>query len=249
MIEFNNQQLTCYEAAGQEIPKWTKNLRSFGEAGVVKIGKNGKLGDRRITCIFVNYAEKHSSDCYRMYNPKSGKIIETRDIQWLNKMYFRNDLIRSEYPEIRLYRDHEIATENEEIMTQDEDATINPDDINGVQTNDHSEYEVREGENLEEEESSDEDSIISTNTETSNSDPFPTQNTRSGRAIRKPQKYRDPNFETNLTATTYQNYYQVLEDGEIEENDPEIAAVGAAIGGGFDHTSELIPIKFKEAMT
>ncbi len=28
----------------------------------------------------------------------------------------------------------------------------------------------------------------------------------------------------------------------------KIAAVGAAIEGGFNHTSELIPIKFKEAM-
>ena len=102
---------------------------------------------------------------------------------------------------------------------------------------------------MEEEDSSNDKSIISTNTETSNSDPFSTQNTRSRRAVQKPQRFGDPNFETNLTATTYQNYYQVLEDGEIEENDPEIAAVGAAIGGGFDHTSELIPIKFKEAMT
>ncbi len=71
VIEFNNQQLTRYKAADQEIPQWTKSLRSFGEAGVVKIGKNGKLGDRRVTCIFVNYANKHSSDCYQMYNPKS----------------------------------------------------------------------------------------------------------------------------------------------------------------------------------
>ncbi len=97
VIEFNNQQLTRYEAAGQEISKWTKNLRSFGEAGVVKISKDGKFGDCRITCIFVNYEDKHSSNCYRMYNPKSGKIIETRDIQWLNKMYFQNDPIRSEF--------------------------------------------------------------------------------------------------------------------------------------------------------
>ncbi len=100
VIEFNNQQLTRYKAADQEIPQWTKSLRSFGEAGVVKIGKNGKLGDRRVTCIFVNYANKHSSDCYQMYNPKSGKIIKTRDIQWLNKMFFQNDIIRSEFPEI-----------------------------------------------------------------------------------------------------------------------------------------------------
>ncbi len=51
-----------------------------------------------------------------------------------------------------------------------------------------------------------------------------------------------------MTATTYHNYYQVLENDTIEEKDPDIAAVGA-IGGGFNHTSELIPIKFKEAMT
>ncbi len=84
VIEFNNQQLTHYEASGQEIPKWTKYLRSFGEARVVKIGQNGKLGDHGVTFIFVNYADKHLSNCYQMYNPKSGKIIETRDIQWLN---------------------------------------------------------------------------------------------------------------------------------------------------------------------
>ncbi len=64
VIEFNNQKLTQYKASGQEILKWTKNLRSFGEAGVVKISKNGKLGDHGVTYIFVNYADKHSSNCY-----------------------------------------------------------------------------------------------------------------------------------------------------------------------------------------
>ncbi len=80
VIKFNNKQVTKYKAAGQAIPKWTNNLRSFGEAGVVEIGKDGKLGDYKVTCIFVNYADKHLSECYWMYNPKSGKIIKTRDI-------------------------------------------------------------------------------------------------------------------------------------------------------------------------
>ncbi len=45
------------------------------------------------------------------------------------------------------------------------------------------------------------------------------------------------------------NYYILLDNGkEIEDYSFEFAAVGAAIGGGFDHTSELIPIKNKEAM-
>ncbi len=47
----------------------------------------------------------------------------------------------------------------------------------------------------------------------------------------------------------YHNFYQILRNNEIQAKDPEIAAGGAAIGGGFDHTSKLIPIKFKEAMT
>ncbi len=42
--------------------------------------------------------------------------------------------------------------------------------------------------------------------------------------------------------------YQVLANDETEENDFEFTAVGAAIAGGFYHTSKLIPIKFKEAM-
>ena len=28
-----------------KLPKWSKNLRTFGEAGVVKDGKDGKIGD------------------------------------------------------------------------------------------------------------------------------------------------------------------------------------------------------------
>ncbi len=126
-------------------------MHSFGEAGVVKIGKNGKLGDRGVTCIFVNYADKHLSVCYRLYNPKSGKIIKTRDIQWVNKMFLRNDIIRSEFPKIRLYRDHEINETNRQNLIQDDESAINQDDIDGVQTNDNTEFKAREGENVEEE--------------------------------------------------------------------------------------------------
>ncbi len=92
VIKFKNQQVIQYKTFGQEIPKWTKNLCLFGEARVVKIGKDGKLLDSGVTCTYVNYANKQLSDCYQMYNPKSGKIIETRDIQWLNKMFFRNNI-------------------------------------------------------------------------------------------------------------------------------------------------------------
>ena len=38
-------------------------LRTWGEAGVVMICKDGKTGG-----IFVRYADNHDADCYRMYN-------------------------------------------------------------------------------------------------------------------------------------------------------------------------------------
>ncbi len=161
-------------------------------------------------------------------------------------MFFWNNIIRSKFLEIRLYWDHEINETNEQNLIHDDEATINQDEFDGVQTNVNTELKSREGENLEEEDSSNNNSIISTNTETSNSNPFSTQNTRRGRVIWKPQLFWALNFETNLTATIYHNYYQVLENNETEEKDPEIAAVGAAIGGGFNHTSKLIPIKSKK---
>jgi hypothetical protein len=57
------------EHAGFEIPKFVKYLRIFGEAGIVKNGKDGKVGDRGITMAFVGYADGHAGNCYRMYNP------------------------------------------------------------------------------------------------------------------------------------------------------------------------------------
>ncbi len=56
----------------------------------------------------------------------------------------------------------------------------------------------------------DEDSIISTNNETSKSEPYSIRTTRSKRAIQKAQQYCDLNFVTNLMTTNYHNYYQVL---------------------------------------
>ncbi len=87
---------------------------------------------------------------------------------------------------------------DQQNLIQYDKSTTNPDNIDQVQTNNNSELQAREGENLEEEESSDEESAISTNTENSNSDPFPIQTTRSGRVISTPQWF---NFESNLILT------------------------------------------------
>ena len=46
--------------------------------------------DKGITCMFIGYDLDHAGDCYKMYNPLTGKYHISRDIKWLNKMYFKD---------------------------------------------------------------------------------------------------------------------------------------------------------------
>ncbi len=84
VIEYQDKQMTSFEAAGQRLPSLIANIRAFGEAGVIKINKNGKLGDRGKTCIFVNYPDNNSIDCFQIFNHSTGKVIKSRNIPWLN---------------------------------------------------------------------------------------------------------------------------------------------------------------------
>jgi len=71
-------------------PKFVSNLRTWGEAGVVKIRNKftKKIDDRGCICMFVGYPENHYDDTFRMWDPRSRRVHITRDISWLNKMYF-----------------------------------------------------------------------------------------------------------------------------------------------------------------
>ena len=40
--------------------------------------------------MMVGYALDHAGDCYRMYNPITKGIHQSRDIKWLNRMYFKS---------------------------------------------------------------------------------------------------------------------------------------------------------------
>ena len=62
------------------------------------------MGDRGIPMVFVGYADNHSWDCYRMWNPSTSKITESRDVIWLHRMYYQVDLDDETaiMPEIRM---------------------------------------------------------------------------------------------------------------------------------------------------
>ena len=64
-------------------------MRTFGEAGVVKEGKNRKTGKRGIKMMFVGYTMNRESDSKRMWNPATNCVVTTRDIIWMKQMLYR----------------------------------------------------------------------------------------------------------------------------------------------------------------
>ena len=68
-------------------PRWATNLRTWGEAGVVKEGKDGKTGDKGIA-MFVGYPVNQEADSVRMWNPITNGVVTTCDVIWLKRMFF-----------------------------------------------------------------------------------------------------------------------------------------------------------------
>lgn len=85
----NDKGAKCpYQKFYGKSPLFEKYMRTFGEKGIVTLnpGKaiKAKLDDRGIECIFVGYATNHAGNVYRMLNPKTNKVLVTRDVRWLS---------------------------------------------------------------------------------------------------------------------------------------------------------------------
>ena len=91
LVKVKGKIATRYQHMFGKNPAWVKHLRTFGEAGTVKVkGKyTPKLSDRGAQCMMVGYAEQHDGDVYRMWNPLTRKIHVTRDVIWLKQMLFK----------------------------------------------------------------------------------------------------------------------------------------------------------------
>jgi hypothetical protein len=72
------------------IPAFVKHLKTFGEAGVVTIVGTikKKVNMRGLLCLMGGYCTDRAGDCYKMYDPINNNVYFTRDVLWLNKMYF-----------------------------------------------------------------------------------------------------------------------------------------------------------------
>lgn len=64
----NGATKTRYEHFGLELLRFVKYMRTWREAGVVKVKSNTspKLKNKVITCLFAGYADNHEGDCCRM---------------------------------------------------------------------------------------------------------------------------------------------------------------------------------------
>jgi hypothetical protein len=90
----NISSIKTKDKCSYQIMFWKKpmlpiSLRIFGEIGVVtnKDDIQVKLKSRSLNCMFVRYSVDHANDVYRMLNLNSKRIIQTRDVIWLEKRH------------------------------------------------------------------------------------------------------------------------------------------------------------------
>jgi hypothetical protein len=89
ITSIKDKMICPYQLLYGSKPKLPESLRTFGEIGVVttKNDIKGKLTNRGTPCIFMGYSLNHAHDAYRMLNMDTKKIINSRDIVWMNQVY------------------------------------------------------------------------------------------------------------------------------------------------------------------
>ncbi len=169
--------------------------------------------------MFVGYALNHKGNCYRMWNPNMKKVFKTRDVVFLNRMFFMT-------PTMPVNKTH--STEYEDLNSVQQDkrgGTITADFVTG------------------------DDAAMIESVDSSVLDTLVVNNNlgqSTYECMYKRKTHYDPvtGRMIGAEATTLANYYQCFEDTDDEM---EFANVRTGIGGGFENTMELKPMKYKEA--
>ena len=73
-----------FENSYEEKPKIIGSFSEFGRIGyVAKRDKFKKqITDNTFKEIMVVYADNHTRDTYKLYNPETNRLIMTRDVKW-----------------------------------------------------------------------------------------------------------------------------------------------------------------------
>jgi hypothetical protein len=188
--------------------------------------------------MFVGYAENHKGGVYRMWNPKMRKIHITRDVIFLKRMLFQTTV--DEVSVVPSVTQDFITLDARESTHETEPTDAGSETSGGDESEDHS--------------------ASNPDSDNDNNDGEPNdgatgewQTARSGRTSRMPSRYRtDIGAAAIISTECERNYYSLLLDEndyeDCEEEDEEIACVGAGLGGGFQSTKELHVMKYKQAM-
>jgi hypothetical protein len=91
LIMLDGETKTRYEHWCGQKPAFAAHLRTCGEAGTVKVKKPPKSKYKGVTCMMLGYADDHAGDVYRMWDPDTDGVNETRDITWVKRMYFTSN--------------------------------------------------------------------------------------------------------------------------------------------------------------
>jgi hypothetical protein len=251
---------TRYVLWAGENPKFASHLRTWGEAGSIKTRVRGtpKIADRGTQCMMAGYSTDHDGDCYQVWDPIMGGIHDTRDVTWMHRMFFVQEI------------NHGLVIPPMIIPGINENPTGSGEGIN----DDAIEDETEEGIHVKTVIDEDAESKLPKQGDAASIMGNPTapnegvNQTQSGRTIKPPERLIQEIgafaaqgataaaiYEIALTAAEIQYYDTMKGLGEnageyrcVSVGLTEYGQVGAGLGGGFENTQELHVMKYKEAM-
>ena len=278
LVELNGVLKSRFEHFCGQNPKCTKYLRTWGEAGTVKLCQKmtPKLSDRGKTCMMIGYAHDHNGDTYRMWDKDTGRVHVSRDVVWLRRMYFSGPHGSG---------GGNLVVSGISVNGAEESSAGESGGVNGVQHSTMLEEDIMEvgQHNADDNGTIGDDNGGAEPIEIPTTEPMmttktptvATTTTRSGRVIQPPKRLVEEIGASALEAEPQElcqaevsflaALTELAEQGEegldneiacvsaglgsaaLSDSD-ELGCVGAGIGGGFDHTSELHVMKFKQAM-
>jgi hypothetical protein len=86
---FVSKPICPYQLLFESKPRLPERLRSFGENGIgtTKNDIQGKLTNRGTPCMFMGYSVNHAHNVSTILNIETKKVINSRDIIWVNQVY------------------------------------------------------------------------------------------------------------------------------------------------------------------
>ena len=87
------------------------------EVGRTKIDPRGKIS------LFVGYSTQHAGDVYRLLNPKTSRVIHSRDVKWIGKMwaeFYKIKMIDRASGYVGPYEDFQLEEEEDQDIDEEE---------------------------------------------------------------------------------------------------------------------------------